>query len=213
MLLCSFLSWWWMGETLLVCVTCVQASSRIANVKNSLVLRSNRKINLKHIQRHSFLAQEGNQLFWEFLDEELAVKCFPQYLSCVSSWFFLIFFFFTLSWKLLPDQINATWPSFEVGGAWLLSSFYSKRNREGSLCVTQAEKRLSILSCVSKKEKKVANIFLTKDREVAGCLGYAKNFSFHTYWQPEGVIIENMGKVTASFCWYSCLKRNYGNQE
>lgn len=183
MLLCSFLSWWWMGETLLVCVTCVQASSRIANVKNSLVLRSNRKINLKHIQRHSFLAQEGNQLFWEFLDEEESCEMLPPVFKLCK---LLIFFDFTLSWKLLPDQINATWPSFEVGGAWLLSSFYSKRNREGSLCVTQAEKRLSILSCVSKKEKKVANVFLTKDREVAGCLGYAKNFSFHTYWQPEG---------------------------
>jgi len=73
------------------------------------------------------------------------------------------------------------WPSSEVGGEWLLISFYSRRNRKGALCVTHAEKQLSILSCVSRKEKKVANIFLTKDREVAGCLGYANNFSFHTY--------------------------------
>lgn len=44
-------------------------------------------------------------------------------------------------------------------------------------------------------------------------LGYGKNSPFDPYWQPEGVIIENMGKVTASFRCYSCLKRNYGNQE
>lgn len=35
--------------------------------------------------------------------------------------------------------------------------------------------------CKQKKRKKVANIFLTKDRKMTGCLGYAKNFSFHTY--------------------------------
>lgn len=58
-----------------------------------------------------------------------------------------------------------------------------------NLPVTQAAKQLNILSCVSKKgttKKKVANIFLTKDRKMTGCSGYAKNVPFHTYWQPEG---------------------------
>lgn len=54
--------------------------------------------------------------------------------------------------------------------------------------------------------------FKTKDVKMAALLS-RKKCPFHTYWQPEGVIIENMSKVTASFCWYSCLKRNYGNQE
>lgn len=82
-----------MGETLLVCVTCVQASSRIANVKNSLVLRRNRKINLKHIQRHSFLAQEGNQLFWEFLDEEESCEMLPPVFKLCKLLIFFDFFF------------------------------------------------------------------------------------------------------------------------
>lgn len=78
------------------------------------------------------------------------------------------------------------WLSSEVGGAWLLLSLSNTQTTEGALLMTQAEKQLSILSCVSKKEqkkikKKVANVFLTKDRKMTGCLGYAKNFSFHTY--------------------------------
>lgn len=87
-----------MGETLLVCVTGVQASLRIASVKNSLVLRKNRKTNLKHIQRHSSLAQEGNQLFWEFLDEEESCETLPPaFQLCKLLIFFFIYFFSTLS--------------------------------------------------------------------------------------------------------------------
>lgn len=55
--------------------------------------------------------------------------------------------------------------------------------------------------------------FKQKTLKKAMLLGMEKNVLFIHIYSQRGFIIENMGKVTASFCWYSCLKRNYGNQE